>query len=231
MRRATTDDRSPHVVYACQGVTCGALQASSRRAFRVVQRLPSGWAQFVRHPITRASNVHSRRSGISHAVQVEEAPHHHRDRRWRGGRWRRGSLHGWPLLAGSLPKPAATANADTNADSADDGEKDAGGRKTASSPLHLVENMVLNPAGSGGSRFLLLSVAFAVKDAEVVKSMTERDPELRDIILRDIGSRDVASLTDITMRDSIKVQLRTAVQKRFGKDAVRDVYFPQFVIQ
>ncbi len=136
-----------------------------------------------------------------------------------------------PLLAGSLPKPAATANADTNADSADDGEKDAGGRKTASSPLHLVENMVLNPAGSGGSRFLLLSVAFAVKDAEVVKSMTERDPELRDIILRDIGSRDVASLTDITMRDSIKVQLRTAVQKRFGKDAVRDVYFPQFVIQ
>ncbi len=138
-----------------------------------------------------------------------------------------------PLLAGSLPKPAAAATSDANADSADgdDEEKSSGGKHAASAPLHLVENMVLNPARSNGARFLLLSVAFAVKDADVVKSMTERDPELRDIILRDLGAREVEELADITRRDSIKVQLRTAVQKRFGKDAVRDVYFPQFVIQ
>lgn len=138
-----------------------------------------------------------------------------------------------PLLAGSLPTPTAAAHSESNADSADgdDGEKPTGGKQAASAPLHLVENMVLNPARSGGARFLLLSVAFAVRDAEVVKSMTERDPELRDLILRDLGAREVEELADITRRDSIKVQLRTAVQKRFGKDAVRDVYFPQFVIQ
>ena len=55
--------------------------------------------------------------------------------------------------------------------------------------------------------------------------------QLRDVILRDLGARTVEELTDITLRDSIKVQLRAAVRERFGKDTVRDNYFPQFVIQ
>jgi len=136
-----------------------------------------------------------------------------------------------PLLASKVPAAsAATPAADSSADDEPE-EDDAHGGGHGAAPVHLVENMVLNPANSGGSRFLLLSVAFAVKDADVVKAMTERDPELRDVILRDLGARTVEELTDITLRDSIKVQLRAAVRERFGKDTVRDIYFPQFVIQ
>lgn len=139
-----------------------------------------------------------------------------------------------PLLAGSLP--ARSASAESSAPAAgpdeDDEQGDSASRAgAAGAPVHLVDNMVLNPARSGGARFLLLSVAFAVKDASVVKSMADRDPELRDVILRELGAREVEELADITRRDSIKIHLRSAVQKRFGKDAVRDVYFPQFVIQ
>ena len=38
-------------------------------------------------------------------------------------------------------------------------------------------------------------------------------------------------LGDITQRDSFKVHLRTAVGERFGASTVREIYFPQFVIQ
>lgn len=135
-----------------------------------------------------------------------------------------------PLLAGKLPAASAPADSDSTAQAAG-GHGAEGEGHAAGAPVHLVENMVLNPANSGGARFLLLSVALAVKDAKVAESMAGRDPELRDVILRDMGARGVEELADITRRDSIKVQLRTAIQKRFGKDAVLDVYFPQFVIQ
>lgn len=139
-----------------------------------------------------------------------------------------------PLIAGKLPAAGAPADSgsDSHAPSGHDEKGEAAGEASAAgAPVHMVENMVLNPANSGGARFLLLSVAFAVKDAKVAEDMAARDPELRDVILRDMGARDVGELTDITKRDSIKVQLRTAVQERFGKSAVLDVYFPQFVIQ
>lgn len=135
-----------------------------------------------------------------------------------------------PLLAGKVPAASAATVADSGseADSSDYAGHEGG---AVGAPVHLVENMVLNPASSGGARFLLLSVAFAVRDAGVVKAMADRDPELRDVILRDLGARTVDELADITLRDSIKVQLRSAIQQRFGKDSVRDIYFPQFVIQ
>jgi flagellar protein FliL len=53
--------------------------------------------------------------------------------------------------------------------------------------VHLLENLVLNPAGSGGSRFLLLSVAIEVGKAKAAESFKNRDAELRDIILTSLG--------------------------------------------
>ncbi|HEY0969850.1 MAG TPA: flagellar basal body-associated FliL family protein [Gemmatimonadales bacterium] len=131
-----------------------------------------------------------------------------------------------PLLAGRVPPTAA--------DSAAKGEEQAGkakGGKESAKVVHVVDNMVLNPAGSGGARFLLLSVGLAVKDEATVKTLSDRDPELRDVVLRFMGARTIEELADVGLRDSLKAQLRTAVGERFGAGTVIDVYFPQFVIQ
>jgi flagellar basal body-associated protein FliL len=61
--------------------------------------------------------------------------------------------------------------------------------------------------------------------------MKERDPELRDAVLRYLGAKQVEELSDVAQRDSLKLGIRAAVVERFGKGSVRDVYFPQFVIQ
>ena len=133
-----------------------------------------------------------------------------------------------PLLASKVgPKKPVADSAEAAPAEGEHGEKGA----AKGAPVHMVENMVLNPANSGGQRFLLLSVAFAVKDEAVSETMTERDPELRDVILRYMGEHEVDALADITKRDSLKTALLGAVQDRFGKGTVLAVYFPQFVIQ
>ena len=135
-----------------------------------------------------------------------------------------------PLLAGGAPK-AAAGDSGHAAKAGEHGDEEGAAGDGAAATVHLVENMVLNPAASGGSRFLLLSVGFAVKDEAGAKVLETRDPELRDVVIRFLGAYTVDELVDIARRDSLKVGLRAAVTERFGAGAVRDVYFPQFVVQ
>ena len=53
----------------------------------------------------------------------------------------------------------------------------------------------------------------------------------RDIILTSLGTKTVDQLTDISTREGIKVELMTAISGRFGKNTVKRLYFPQFVVQ
>ena len=105
---------------------------------------------------------------------------------------------------------------------------EASGRARA---RHVIDNLVLNPAGSGGTRYLLVTVVFDVRDRGVADELIQRDAEVRDATLRVLGSKTVEQLADLGARDAIKQELRSTVGALLSKGAVRRVYFPQFVIQ
>jgi flagellar hook protein FlgE len=170
-----------------------------------------------------------------------------------------GALVVGPALAdGIAPAVAATARArraahaaekgarggDAADDAAADDETPAGGDEAAgeegtgehgkagaSAPVYTLDNLVLNPAGSGGARFLLLTIAFELKSEATVETMKARDAELRDAVLVTVGNRTVEQLADVGVRDSLKLELQAATKKLFRRGVVRRVYFPQFVIQ
>lgn len=97
--------------------------------------------------------------------------------------------------------------------------------------VHAIENLVLNPAGSGGTRFLMVTATFELKDAAAEEVMKEREAEVRDRILGLLGKKTIDELTDITKRDEIKQEVLAAVSPVFPKGGVLKVFFPQFVIQ
>jgi flagellar FliL protein len=92
---------------------------------------------------------------------------------------------------------------------------------------------VLNPAQSGGTRFLLLTVAFELKDEATLEELKTRDAELRDAVLVTVGAKSVEFLSDMAVRDTLKNELRGVTAKLFPKkkNVIRRIYFPQFVIQ
>jgi flagellar protein FliL len=142
-----------------------------------------------------------------------------------------GAMFIGPKVAGLLGRaPAAQAATTPEADVASNDSSDASGKSSAPS-IHLLENLVLNPAGSGGSRFLLLSVGIETSGAGATSDLQARDSELRDIVLTALGSKTVDNLTDMSAREGIKTELQTAIGARFGKGVVKRLYFPQFVVQ
>ena len=138
------------------------------------------------------------------------------------------------LMAAGAHNPDGEADgggAAADAEHAPDEGQQQESERAESAAVHLLENLVLNPAGSGGGRFLLLSVAIEVGNAKAGEAFKNRDAELRDIILTALGTKSVDELTEISRRDQYKQELLDAVNARFGKQAVKRLYFPQFVVQ
>lgn len=144
-----------------------------------------------------------------------------------------------PSAVAGHAKRHAAASSDADADSSDadaSADDDApaehkGGKEGVAASVYTIDNLVLNPAGSGGTRFLLLSIAFQMKDAAALDAIKARDAELRDAVLVTLGSKTVEQLSDMSGRDSLKIELRAATAKALHTRGVRRVYFPQFVIQ
>lgn len=110
-----------------------------------------------------------------------------------------------------------------------EGEGSGGG---AASNLHLIDNLVLNPAGSGGARFLMLAAAIELKEAAQVEELKARDAEVRDVVLRVMGAKTVDQLSAMANREALKQELGDSLGALFKEPrAIRRIYFPQFVIQ
>ena len=144
-----------------------------------------------------------------------------------------GSMFLAPIVGEKLASPAEeTPDPD---DHGDEGDAGGGGGDSHDLPsggvVHLVDNLVVNPAGSNGNRFLLANVAFETVDAGLDDVIESRDFELRDGLLRVLGMKTVAELTDYSIRESIVSELRIAIEGVLGEGSVIHIYLPQYVIQ
>jgi len=143
-----------------------------------------------------------------------------------------GGVLGFTLLGPKLSHKSAAAPA--TADSAAAAKKESGPeakKGDAPPPIYQIDNLVMNPAGSGGSHFLLMSVALQLKDASSLETMKGRDAELRDAILRLFSRKTSDQVSDISARDQLSAELMGVLDKMFGAGTVAKIYFPQFVIQ
>jgi flagellar FliL protein len=139
-----------------------------------------------------------------------------------------------PMVARSsgYTVPATT---DSAASDGEGGHGEEGGDAAAAPSVYLIDNMVLNPAGSGGTRFLMLATAVEFSDGKYVEQLRVRDVEVRDVLLRVVGSRTVEELAEPAFREKLRKELADSIASLFPraerKTSVTRVFFPQFVIQ
>ena len=127
-----------------------------------------------------------------------------------------------PRVAGEPVDSAAATESHTESD---------GGHETGEGEFFELENLVVNPAGSRGERFLMVSVAFEVPDAETVNQLHEREVQVRDIVSATLESQTLETLTRQGAREDLKRQLSEAIAELAGNPAWMRVYIPRFVIQ
>lgn len=141
-----------------------------------------------------------------------------------------GALALAPLVTG--PRAAAPAHAEE-----DDAEGEHAAPKKgkhgeeARLPVHRLDNLIVNPAGSQGQRFLMTTVAIEVASEKDLERLRLRDLQLRDEVVAVLGRETLESLTAPGGRDSLRDRLAAAVRPFVSKRARPRVYLPQFVVQ
>lgn len=137
------------------------------------------------------------------------------------------------FLGGPIATPVvAEFLASDGSEEKDDGGYGGGGGYGSSEddgPL-TIDNLVLNPAGSGASRFLIATLVLET-DSDANGELSARDAEVRDMLLTALASRTVEELADVSLRGVIREELRMSLNDMLGREGVHRIFFPTFVIQ
>lgn len=148
-----------------------------------------------------------------------------------------GGVAGWLAVAPRVLGTSAQAQPGASASAAGAAAADeAGGRRRsgdagAAVSLHQLDNIVINPAETQGTRFLVTTIALETDGASAVQELTLRDVRVRDVLLRVLGARTIPELSDLAGREALKQEIADALNALLTSGRIRDVYFPQFVIQ
>ena len=112
-------------------------------------------------------------------------------------------------------------------------KKGAKGKEDQSSEsvIHKIENLIVNPAGSQGRRFLMMSVAIEVPDSKADALLRAKDPMLRDAIIGVVQSQPFEVITSPSGRDSVRVAILRVVRPLLPDVDDVHIYLPQFVLQ
>lgn len=94
-----------------------------------------------------------------------------------------------------------------------------------------VADLVINPAGTGGRRYLKVAAAIEAKDAKAVKELGLRTAQVRDLLIRDLSARTLDELTDPTAKEEMRQTLVDELNEIVGVGQVRHVYFTEYVVQ
>lgn len=106
-----------------------------------------------------------------------------------------------------------------------------GEKEDKGSVVHKIENLIVNPSGSQGRRFLMMSVAIEVPDAKTEEGLRDQDAHLRDLIIGALEGQSIETITSPGGRDSVKVAIQRVVAPLVADAEWFHIYLPQFVLQ
>jgi flagellar protein FliL len=91
--------------------------------------------------------------------------------------------------------------------------------------------VLVNVAGTAGTRYLVASMTLVGKSAEFKDNVEHNDPQLRDAAASILGSKTLGDVDKPGMRNIIRAELISAFNDILGKEAVADIYLTEFAIQ
>jgi len=94
-----------------------------------------------------------------------------------------------------------------------------------------IEDIVVNPAGSGGTRYLCTTVALESTESMVADEVAEREPQIRDTLIEILSKRTVEDLSTLSVREELRGEIKIAVNDLLVSGEVVGVYLSNFVLQ
>jgi flagellar FliL protein len=127
------------------------------------------------------------------------------------------------LAAGEAPAPEPAAPTGHGA------AKGKGGKEGG--PNYEFQNVVVNLAGTMGTRYLKTSFMVTGADPQIRATFEAQKPKLMDVTLNVLSSLTLADIEEPGAKNLIREKLVGAYNQALGKRVAEQVYFSDFVVQ
>lgn len=128
---------------------------------------------------------------------------------------------------GSADKAGKGANAETK----DQGEGEDGEEVSVATEMIELEDIIVNPAGTGGTRFLAVSIGFEISGSKTAQLFEAKMAMVRDALISILGSKTIEQLSDAREKEITRYQIKKRVEYLLKTKNLEAVYFTNFVLQ
>lgn len=97
--------------------------------------------------------------------------------------------------------------------------------------IYVVKDMIINPAGTNGQRYLLTTIAFNMSSEDAVKSLEKKEMAVRDLLNSVLTSKTMEQLVDVTKREGLREEIAVRTRELVDRGKLRDVYFSKYIVQ
>lgn len=111
------------------------------------------------------------------------------------------------------------------------GEKGKEGKESGNPSSYEFQNLVVNLAGTMGTRYLKTSFIVTGTDAKIKETFEAQKAKLTDITLNVLSSLSLADLEEPGAKNVLREKLVLAYNQALGRKIADQVYFSDFVVQ
>jgi flagellar FliL protein len=133
------------------------------------------------------------------------------------------------IQGGKSAAPASSSEGAGESKGSGAGSGAAGAKARFTAPLG--GKVLVNVAGTAGTRYLVASMTLVGKNAEFKDNVEKNDPQLRDSAASILSSKTISDLEKPGMRNIIRAELISTFNDILGKESVTDIYLTEFAIQ
>jgi flagellar FliL protein len=105
------------------------------------------------------------------------------------------------------------------------------GGAAVSSSVTMLDEIIVNPAGTGGRRFLSTIVGLTLKDPKTEPLVQAQMPIIRDAAITLLASKSLDQLASIGYRDTLRTELVASINGLVKEAPVAGIVFSTYVLQ
>lgn len=94
-----------------------------------------------------------------------------------------------------------------------------------------INDIVVNPAGSGGRRYIVIELAMETSDAKLLEEATGKEIWVRDAIISLLTSKTAEELIEPTARQKLKKQILGIINGKMLEGKFDRIYFKKYILQ
>ena len=110
-------------------------------------------------------------------------------------------------------------------------EKEGSNKVELGKYIFLIEDVIVNPAGTEGKKLLLASIGFDLSNENEQNELKSKEVLVKDVIVSTLSSKSLEQLSDSSYRDKLKNEIGQKVTTLIPDLKLNAVYFSKYIIQ